>query len=108
MPKSAPPRPAVPRSRPPAKRAAWPIQDLKNNLSAALREAATTGHQFVTKHGEPIAVLMTVEDYRALQARQSIRDGADAFRREFGGVDLAIERDRSAASNHLREVDFGT
>ncbi|ANN21320.1 prevent-host-death family protein [Amycolatopsis orientalis] len=42
------------------------MQDAKQRLSELLRRAAAEGPQFVTKHGEEVAVVLDIADYRRL------------------------------------------
>ena len=86
---------------------AWPVQDLKNRLSEALRRLQTHGHQYVTKHGEPIAVLMSVEQFQETRPRRSFLEATIEFRKKFGGIDLKIRRDKSAKANRRTKIDFG-
>ncbi|WP_410658562.1 type II toxin-antitoxin system Phd/YefM family antitoxin [Amycolatopsis sp. lyj-112] len=44
----------------------WQVQDAKQRLSELLRRAAAEGPQFVTKHGEEVAVVLDIADYRRL------------------------------------------
>lgn len=46
--------------------AIWQVQDAKQRLSELLRRAAAEGPQFVTKHGEEVAVVLDIADYRRL------------------------------------------
>ncbi|MEV6905377.1 type II toxin-antitoxin system Phd/YefM family antitoxin [Amycolatopsis sp. NPDC051071] len=46
--------------------ATWQVQDAKQRLSELLRRAAAEGPQFVTKHGEEVAVVLDIVDYRRL------------------------------------------
>ncbi|WP_233611261.1 type II toxin-antitoxin system Phd/YefM family antitoxin [Amycolatopsis sp. WAC 01376] len=46
--------------------ATWQVQDAKQRLSELLRRAAAEGPQFVTKHGEEVAVVLDIMDYRRL------------------------------------------
>lgn len=48
----------------------WQIQDAKARFSALLAQACSQGPQGITRHGREQAVLLSVEDYRALVARQ--------------------------------------
>ncbi|WP_245192951.1 type II toxin-antitoxin system Phd/YefM family antitoxin [Amycolatopsis alba] len=46
--------------------ATWQVQDAKQRLSELLRRAVAEGPQFVTKHGEEVAVVLDIADYRRL------------------------------------------
>jgi prevent-host-death family protein len=48
--------------------AIWPLQEAKTKLSEVVEQARTRGPQMITRHGTERAVLLSVEDYRALVA----------------------------------------
>ncbi|HEX5201359.1 type II toxin-antitoxin system Phd/YefM family antitoxin [Paractinoplanes rhizophilus] len=45
----------------------WQVQEAKQRFSELLRAAATGEPQIVTRHGEEIAVVMTMTEYRRLR-----------------------------------------
>nr|WP_106537498.1 type II toxin-antitoxin system prevent-host-death family antitoxin [Haloactinopolyspora alba] len=44
----------------------WPVQDAKQRFSELLRQATDEGPQFVTRHGEEVAVVVDVAYFREL------------------------------------------
>ena len=44
----------------------WQVQDAKQRFSELIRTARTDGPQVVTRHGEEIAVVIDIADYRHL------------------------------------------
>lgn len=44
----------------------WPVQDAKQRFSELLRKATAEGPQFVTRHGEEVAVVVDVAYFREL------------------------------------------
>jgi antitoxin Phd len=48
----------------------WPVQDAKTHLSEVIEHARTEGPQTLTRHGKERAVLLSIEDYRALVAQK--------------------------------------
>lgn len=44
----------------------WQVQDVKQRLSEVLRKAEVDGPQFVTRHGEEVAVVIDIVSYRRL------------------------------------------
>jgi len=44
----------------------WKLEDAKNRFSELVRRARREGPQFVTKHGRETAVVLDIEEYRAL------------------------------------------
>jgi prevent-host-death family protein len=53
----------------------WQVQTAKQRFSEVLRAAESGEPQFITKHGETVAVLVDIADYRASHvARRSLAD----------------------------------
>lgn len=50
--------------------ARWQVQDAKSRLSEVIERARTEGPQTITRHGAERAVLLSIEDYRALAAHK--------------------------------------
>jgi prevent-host-death family protein len=44
----------------------WPVQDAKNQFSQLLDLAATKGPQTVTRHGQPVAVVVSADEFKRL------------------------------------------
>ena len=45
----------------------WQVQDAKQRFSELIRTAQADGPQVVTRHGEEIAVVIDIADYRHLK-----------------------------------------
>jgi antitoxin Phd len=70
----------------------WQVQDAKTRLSELIERARTEGPQTITRHGTERAVVLSIEDYRALVAH---KPDFKAFL--LGGPkvdDFSVERDR--------------
>lgn len=76
----------------------WPLQDAKNRLSELLETVLKSGAQTITRHGKPIAVVVSAETYARLQPREKLVD----ILRDCPVKDWTIERDASA----VREIPF--
>lgn len=66
----------------------WQVQDAKQRFSELLRTAHADGPQVVTRHGEEIAVIIDIADYRHLKGETAefkdyLRAGPD-----FDDLDL--------------------
>jgi len=48
----------------------WQLQEAKTRLSEVIEEAHSRGPQIITRHGAERAVLLSIEDYRALTAHK--------------------------------------
>jgi prevent-host-death family protein len=44
----------------------WPLQDAKNQFSQLVDLALTKGPQTVTRHGQPVAVIVSADDYKRM------------------------------------------
>ena len=78
----------------------WPINDAKNRFSELLEDANVKGPQLITRHGSERAVVLSIEEYRALTAHKP-----DFRSYLLGGPkvdDFAVERDVDAG----RDVDL--
>ena len=74
--------------------AIWQVQDAKTRFSELIERARTDGPQTITRHGAERAVVLSIEDYRALAAHKP-----DLKAHLLGGPkvdDFSIERDRDA------------
>src|SRR5882724_6193100 len=80
--------------------AIWQVQDAKTRFSEMIERARTEGPQTITRHGTERAVVLSIEDYRALAAHRP-----DFKAHLLGGPkvdDFSIERDRDTG----RAVEF--
>ena len=50
--------------------AVWQVQEAKTRLSELIEDAHSKGPQIITRHGSERAVLLSVQDYRALTAHK--------------------------------------
>ena len=80
--------------------ATWQVQDAKTRFSELIERARTEGPQTITRHDAERAVVLSIEDYRALAAHRP-----DFKAHLLGGPkvdDFSIERDRDSG----RDVEF--
>jgi prevent-host-death family protein len=50
--------------------ALWQLQEAKTRLSEVIEEAHSKGPQIITRHGAERAVVLSIEEYRALVAHK--------------------------------------
>ena len=60
----------------------WQLQEAKQRFSELIRSVETDGPQFVTRHGEEVAVVIDIAEYRRLRGgghdfKQFLRSGPD-------------------------------
>ena len=68
----------------------WQVQDAKQRFSELIRVAHADGPQVVTRHGEEIAVVIDIADYRRLKGETA--DFKDYLRSGPGFDDLDLDR----------------
>ena len=71
----------------------WQVQEAKQRFSEVVRSARSDGPQFVTKHGDEVAVVLDIREYRRLQGgtrdfKHFLRSGP-----ELDGFELSRSRD---------------
>ena len=52
----------------------WQVQEAKQKFSELLRKAHSDGPQFVTRHGEEVAVVIDIEEFRRLHGPRDVDD----------------------------------
>jgi prevent-host-death family protein len=45
----------------------WPVQDAKNQLSKVIDLARSQGPQVITRHGQPVVVVLAASEFKKLQ-----------------------------------------
>ena len=70
----------------------WPLQDAKNRLSELIETVLKSGAQTITRHGKPVAVVVSAETYARLQPKEKLVD----ILRDCPVKDWTFERDTSA------------
>lgn len=72
----------------------WQLQEAKQHFSELIRSVSTDGPQFVTRHGQEVAVVIDIDEYRRLRG-----GGTDLkeFLMSAPEVDLDIRRSTAPA-----------
>jgi prevent-host-death family protein len=83
-----------------AMRGHWQLQEAKQRFSELIRSVEADGPQFVTRHGEEVAVVISIAEYRHLR---NTGEDFKTFLRSAPDVDLEISRSTVPA----RHVDVG-
>jgi prevent-host-death family protein len=90
----------------------WQIQDAKQRFSEMIRAVTSEGPQVITRHGEDVAVVMDISEYRKLT-----RPAADLAGILLGGPKLddddadvfaEIEAERGADFGRAVDLEAGT
>jgi prevent-host-death family protein len=70
-----------------AARTTWPLHDAKNRFSRLVDDAVAKGPQTVTRHGEPVAVVVSIDTWRRVSRTQpTLKEYLTRWRLE--GLDL--------------------
>ena len=78
----------------------WPVQDAKQRFSELIRTAHADGPQVVTRHGEEIAVVIDIAEYRHLKGETAVFK--DYLRAGPAFDDLDLGR----PAGHPRSIDL--
>ena len=78
----------------------WPVQDAKQRFSELIRTAHADGPQVVTRHGEEIAVVIDIAEYRHLKGETA--EFKDYLRAGPAFDDLDLSR----PADHPRSIDL--
>nr|MDT0665712.1 type II toxin-antitoxin system Phd/YefM family antitoxin [Micromonospora sp. DSM 115978] len=87
---------------------AWQVQEAKQRFSEVLRAVHRDGPQKITRHGEVVAVVLDIDEYRRLIApRRNLVEhllGPPYFDDEILSVMEEVEADRKR--DFLREMEL--
>ena len=88
----------------------WQIQEAKQRFSEMIRAVTSQGPQIITRHGEDIAVVIDVSEFRRLTREAvNLTDvllGGPKVDDSIADVFAEIEAERKAGLE--RPIDFGT
>ncbi len=79
----------------------WQLQEAKNQLSAVIDRAQTHGEQVITRHGEPVAVIVSAKEHKK---RGKPKETLSQFfaRSPLKGVELELTR----IKDYPRDLDL--
>ena len=70
----------------------WPLQEAKNQFSQVVELARKKGPQTVTRHGEPVVVIVSANEFKTMtRPRESVVEFFSPLQRS--GIRLARHRD---------------
>jgi antitoxin Phd len=79
----------------------WSLQDAKNQFSHVIELAVNNGPQTVTKHGKPVAIILSANYFKRLaRPRQSIREFFSPLK--ASGIRLVRRKDLPGRGKILR------
>ena len=74
----------------------YSIAEARNRFTSIIREVEHSSGVEITRHGEPVAVLLSYSQYRRLSETPDFSDAYRAFRETFNLADLGIEPENFA------------
>lgn len=78
----------------------WPIHEAKAEFTALIQAAEEEGPQIITRHGRPVAAVLSEAEFSRLHPRP--RQGTlSAFFASVGGVLEVPERDRTDVTREI-------
>lgn len=87
----------------------WQVQEAKQRFSEVLRAVADDGPQIITRHGEDVAVVIDIDEYRRLTGpRKDLKEvllGPPYFDDETVAVLDEVEAERKRELP--RQIDLG-
>jgi len=91
----------------------WQVQEAKQRFSEVLRAVEREGPQTITRHGEEVAVVVDIAEYRRLSGQpRTFVDHLLAFPKidppADGGPDVFDEIEAERKKDFGREIDLGT
>jgi prevent-host-death family protein len=90
----------------------WQIQDAKQRFSEMIRAVRGEGPQVITRHGEDVAVVIDIGEYRRLTRPAtdlgSILLGGPKLDDSIADVFTEIEAERKADSGRAVDLEAGT
>jgi prevent-host-death family protein len=79
----------------------WQVQEAKAKFSQLIKEAVSSGYQAITKNGEPVAYIVSKEEFELyLKPQKSLLEVFDQC--PYPNVDLDIDRNKDP----IREIDL--
>jgi prevent-host-death family protein len=80
----------------------WQLQEAKQRFSELIRHVEVDGPQFVTRHGQEVAVVIDIAEYRRLKG-----DRTEDFKDFLLAAPPLDELEIDRSSESARDVDFG-
>ncbi|MGL4883226.1 MAG: type II toxin-antitoxin system Phd/YefM family antitoxin [Waterburya sp.] len=78
----------------------WQLQEAKNKFSQVVKQAQQGKPQYITVHGKPTAVVVSIEDYQKLNLSQTSL--SEALMTPIIEQDIDLSRDRDTG----RDINF--
>jgi prevent-host-death family protein len=90
----------------------WQIQDAKQRFSEMIRAVTNEGPQVISRHGEDVAVVVDIDEYRKLTRPvvdlASILLGGPKLDDDTADVFAEVEAERKADLGRMVDLEAGT
>ena len=90
----------------------WQIQDAKQRFSEMIRAVTSEGPQVITRHGEDVAVVVDIDEYRRLTRSAvdlaGILLGGPKLDDDTADVFAEVEAERKADLGRMVDLEAGT
>ncbi len=87
-----------------AKKSEWQLQTAKNRFSEVVNRAITDGAQTITRHGKPVVVVMSQEEFRKLAPAKE--EEFDLLEHLLACPDKTLHKRIFRTPGVARDVDF--
>jgi prevent-host-death family protein len=86
------------------KKSEWQLQTAKNRFSEVVNRAVTEGAQTITRHGKPVVVVLSQEEFRKLAPAKE--EGFDLLEHLLACPDKTLHKRVFRTPGVPRDVDF--
>jgi antitoxin Phd len=87
-----------------SKKSEWQLQEAKNSLSEVVNRALTEGVQTITRHGKPVVVVLSQEEFRKLAPEKEKE--FDLLEHLLACPDKTLHKRVFKTPGFARDVDF--
>jgi antitoxin Phd len=88
-----------------SKKSEWQLQEAKNSLSEVVNRALTEGVQTITRHGKPVVVVLSQEEFRQMAAVEDKKEWS-MLEHLLACPDKTLHKRIFKTPGPARDVDF--
>jgi prevent-host-death family protein len=87
----------------------WQVQEAKQGFSEMLRAVENEGPQTITRHGEEVAVVVDIDEYRTSRPKRDLRDLllGPPYLEDSTIDEVMADVEAERRNDFPREIDFG-
>lgn len=87
-----------------ARKTQWQLQEAKNRLSEVVNRALTDGAQTITRHGKPVVVVVSQEEFRRMAPKK--QKPFDLLAHLLACPDKTLHKRITRTPGTMRDVNF--